>query len=43
MYEDNKLKCSICNGFFHFGCVSLRESELRKIQRMQNKNITREI
>lgn len=33
IYEDDDLKCSICNGFFHFGCVALRESAFRKMSK----------
>lgn len=27
IYEDDELKCSMCNTFFHFGCVALRGME----------------
>jgi len=29
--EDDELKCSICNEFFHFGCVALREWAFQKM------------
>lgn len=37
VYEEDELnemnECSNCNGFFHFGCASLRESAFRKMSK----------
>lgn len=34
IYEDDELKCSTCNGYFHFGCVQLRETTFRKMSKI---------
>lgn len=33
IYEEDELKCSTCNEFFHFGCAVLRESSFRKMSK----------
>lgn len=33
IYENDELKCSTCNGYFHFGCVQLREATFRKMSK----------
>lgn len=33
IYEEDELNCSICNGFLHFGCASLRKSVFRKMSK----------
>lgn len=34
IYEEDELKCSTCNEFFHFGCAVLRETTFRKMSKM---------